>query len=95
VSQNAYVYGVIGLALVAANLPFLAFNSFRNQKTSLLWRLAALLVAYLVVGAIGFAIESMLGKTTGQGWEFYVITGALFVTFAFPGFIYRYLLRHK
>jgi hypothetical protein len=95
VSQNAYVYLVIGLALLAANLPFLAFNTFRKQSTSLPLRLVALFLAYFVVGAIGFAIESMLGKTTGQGWEFYAITLALFVTFASPGFIYRYLLRHK
>ncbi|MEY4296127.1 MAG: hypothetical protein RLY82_1815, partial [Pseudomonadota bacterium] len=53
-----------------------------------------LLIAYFIVGAIGFALESHLGKTTGQKWEFYAITFALFVTFAFPGFVYRYLLRH-
>ena len=61
----------------------------------LAWRLVLLIAAYFCVGAIGFAIESNLGKTTGQGWEFYAITFALFVTFAFPSFVYRYLLRHK
>jgi hypothetical protein len=95
VSQNAYVYWVIGLAVLAANLPFFAFNTFRKQSTTLPLRLAVLFLAYLIVGAIGFAIETMLGKTTGQGWEFYAITFALFLTFAFPGFTYRYLLRHK
>ena len=94
-SQNAYVYLLIGLALLAANLPFFAFNTFRKQSASLPLRLVALFLAYLVVGVIGFAIETMLGKTTGQGWEFYAITFALFLTFAFPGFTYRYLLRHK
>ncbi|MEY4294772.1 MAG: hypothetical protein RLY82_460, partial [Pseudomonadota bacterium] len=29
------------------------------------------------------------------GWEFYAITGALFITLAFPGFVYRYLLKHR
>jgi heme/copper-type cytochrome/quinol oxidase subunit 4 len=95
VSQSIYVYLVIGMAFVAANLPFLAFNTLRNRPTSLALRLIALLLAYFIVGGIGFAIESHLGKTTGQGWEFYAITFALFLTFAFPGFIYRYLLRHK
>jgi hypothetical protein len=28
-----------------------------------------------------------------QGWEFYVITLALFAMFALPGFIWRYDLR--
>lgn len=93
-SQSGYVYLVIGLALIAANLPFLAFNTIGKRPTSLAWRLAALLIAYFIVGAIGFALESHLGKTTGQKWEFYAITFALFVTFAFPGFVYRYLLRH-
>jgi Protein of unknown function (DUF2818) len=93
--QAAYVYLVIGLAFVAANLPFLTFNTFRNRPTSLPLRLVALLAAYFLVGGIGFAIESHLGKTTGQGWEFYAITFALFVTLSFPGFVYRYLLRHK
>lgn len=93
--QSGYVYLVIALALMAANMPFFAFNTFRNSPTSLPLRLVALLLAYFVVGGIGFAIESHLGKTTGQGWEFYAITFALFLTFAFPGFIYRYLLRHK
>ena len=94
-SQTLYVYFVIGLAVVASNLPFLTFNTFRNQPTRFSVRLVGLLLAYIVVGAIGFAIESQLGKTTGQGWEFYAITLALFMTFAFPGFAYRYLLRHK
>lgn len=58
-------------------------------------RLVLLIAAYFVIGGIGFAIESQLGKTTGQRWEFYAITFALFVTFAFPSFVYRYLLRHK
>ena len=61
----------------------------------LAFRLVLLIATYFVIGGIGFAIESHLGKTTGQRWEFYTITFALFVTFAFPGFIYRYLLRHK
>jgi uncharacterized membrane protein YoaK (UPF0700 family) len=94
VSQTAYVYLVICLAFVAANLPFL-ISALGKRKLSLAWRLVLLIAAYFCVGAIGFAIESRLGKTTGQGWEFYAITFALFVTFAFPSFVYRYLLRNK
>ena len=93
-SQTGYVYLVIGLAFVAANLPFL-ISALGRRALSLGWRLVLLIAAYFCVGAIGFAIESRLGKTTGQGWEFYAITFALFVTFAFPSFVYRYLLRHK
>ena len=92
-SQSGYVYLVVGLAFVAANLPFL-ISALGKRPLGLAWRLVLLIAVYFCVGAIGFAIESSLGKTTGQGWEFYAITFALFVTFAFPGFIYRYLLRH-
>jgi hypothetical protein len=93
VSQTGYVYLVIGLAFAAANLPFL-IPRLSKPKLGLASRLVLLIAAYFCVGALGFAIESSLGKTTGQGWEFYAITFALFVTFAFPGFVYRYLLRH-
>ena len=93
-SQTGYVYLIIGLAFALANLPFL-ISALGKRPLSLISRVALLIVAYICVGAIGFAIESSLGKTTGQGWEFYAITFALFVTFAFPSFVYRYLLRHK
>ena len=93
-SQTGYVYLVIGLAFALANLPFL-ISALGKRPLGLAWRLVLLIATYLVVGVIGFAIESNLGKTTGQGWEFYAITFALFVTFAFPSFVYRYLLRHK
>ncbi|MDI9334465.1 MAG: DUF2818 family protein [Cytophagales bacterium] len=94
-SQTGYVYFVICLAFFAANLPFALRTLTGKGTTSLPWRAVALIAAYFAVGLIGFAIESNLGKTTGQGWEFYAITFALFVTLAFPSFVYRYLLRHK
>jgi Protein of unknown function (DUF2818) len=92
-SQTGFAYFVIGLAFVAANLPFLISDNFRQRPVRLSWRLGLLVLLYFVVGAIGFTIESNLGKTTGQNWEFYAITATLFITFAFPSFIYRYLLR--
>ena len=93
-SQSGYIYFLIGLAFALANLPFL-IATIGKRPLSLAWRLALLITAYFVVGVIGFSIESQIGKTTGQRWEFYAITFALFVTFAFPSFVYRYLLRHK
>ena len=49
---------------------------------------------YFVVGGIGLLLEQRAGQIAPQGWEFYAVTGALFITFAFPGFIWRYLRRH-
>lgn len=96
-SQSLAIWLLILLAFIAANLPFL------NQRLlsvypmhggkSLGWRLAELVVWYFVVGGIGLALEQRAGQIAPQGWQFYAITGALFLTLAFPGFIYRYLLR--
>ena len=35
------------------------------------------------------------GQIASQGWEFYAVTGALFVVLAFPGFTWRYLMKHR
>ena len=40
-------------------------------------------------------LEQRAGQIAPQGWEFYAITGTLFVTFAFPGFVYRYLFKKR
>jgi hypothetical protein len=50
---------------------------------------------YGLVGGAGLLLEQAYGQIAPQGWEFYAITGTLFVTLAFPGFVYRYLLKHN
>jgi hypothetical protein len=86
---------LIVLAVLAANLPFANQRVFllgpQRSSKPLGWRLAELLVLYLAVGAVGLAFENHAGQRAPQGWEFYAITGTLFVTLAFPGFVYRYL----
>jgi hypothetical protein len=51
-------------------------------------------VWYFLVGGLGLYLEQRAGQNAPQGWEFYAITATLFVTFAFPGFTYRYLFKH-
>ncbi len=90
---------LIVLALLAANLPFfnqriLFLGPFRQAK-SLVWRLAELVLLYFVVGGIGLAMEKHAGQVAPQGWEFYAVTGTMFITLAFPGFVYRYLMHRK
>jgi hypothetical protein len=100
VSLTASVWLVILAAFVAANLPFLldrhllAVIPLKASK-SLAVRLAELVAWYLLVGGLGLALEQRAGRIAPQGWEFYAITGALFLTFAFPGFVWRYLLRRR
>lgn len=97
-SQTASIWLVILLAFAAANLPFvnqrlLAVVPLARPK-SLALRLAELVLMYFAVGAVGLLLEMRAGQIAPQGWEFYAVTGALFITFAFPGFIWRYLRRH-
>jgi hypothetical protein len=97
-SQTASIWLVIAAALVAANLPFVNQRLLAvvpmPRKKSLAVRLAELVVLYFAVGGLGLLLENRAGQIARQGWEFYAVTGALFITFAFPGFIWRYLVRH-
>jgi Protein of unknown function (DUF2818) len=97
--QSASVWLVIVLALLAANLPFLSQRLLAvvplAAGKNLAIRLAELVLMYLVVGGIGLLLEKRLGQIAPQGWEFYAITGTLFITLAFPGFVWRYLLKHR
>ena len=96
-SQTASIWLVILAALFAANLPFmnqrlLAVIPMTRTKT-LAMRLAELVFFYFLVGGLGLLLEKRAGQIAPQGWEFYAVTGAVFMTLAFPGFIWRYLLR--
>ena len=98
-TQTASVWLVVLLALLVANLPFINNRLFvlyplTNPKI-LAVRLAEMVVWYFLVGGLGRYLEQRNGQIAPQGWEFYAITGTLFVTFAFPGFIYRYLFKRR
>lgn len=94
-SQTASVWAVLVAALVAANLPFFTQRVFGVLRLArgknLAVRLGELVVFYFVVGGLGLFLENRLGQIAPQGWEFYAVTGALFITLAFPGFVWRYL----
>jgi len=94
-SQTAVIWALILLAFVAANLPFvnqrpLAVLPLRAGAKSLAWRLAELALWYF---AIGMLLAQRAGQISPQGWAFYAVTAALFLTLAFPGFVSRHLVR--
>jgi hypothetical protein len=98
-STSSQIVMLVLLALLAANLPFanqriLLLGPQRESKP-LGWRLAELVVLYFVVGGVGLALENHGGQIAPQGWEFYAVTGTMFVTLAFPGFVYRYLMHRQ
>jgi hypothetical protein len=94
-NQAASVWLVLLVALVAANLPFVNERVLlvgpRRAPKPLAWRLAELLLLAALTLGLGFALEARLGQRHAQNWEFYAAALCLFVTFAFPGFVWRYL----
>lgn len=99
-NQGLSVGLVIVLAVLAANLPFVSQRLFGvvalKQPKWLATRLGELVVLYFLVGGVGLWLEQRAGQIAPQNWEFYAITATLFVTLAFPGFVFRYLTkRHE
>lgn len=99
-SQGASIWLVLAVALVAANLPFvnerlLTVIGLAGGVKSLAWRVAELLAFYGLTLGVGWLFERRLGQIAPQGWEFYAVTGALFLVLAFPGFTWRYLLTRR
>lgn len=97
-SGHTYALVVIALAFLAANFPFLTNRlmgvvRLPGARKPFWVRLIELAVMYFAVGAAAVGIESQQGQVYSQGWEFYAITLAMFLTFAFPGFVFRYLAR--
>jgi UDP-N-acetylmuramyl pentapeptide phosphotransferase/UDP-N-acetylglucosamine-1-phosphate transferase len=98
VSQGASIWVVLLLALMAASLPFLSdrvLGLVPLRSKTLAVRFAELVLLYFVVGGVGLLFEKRAGQIAPQGWEFYAVTGALFIVLAFPGFTWRYLVKHR
>ncbi|HZY15644.1 MAG TPA: DUF2818 family protein [Ramlibacter sp.] len=98
-TQTASIWLVLVLAVAAANLPFLTERLLGLVPLAggknLALRLAELVVLYFLVGGVGLLLEQHAGQIAPQGWEFYAVTGTLFLTFAFPGFVWRYLAKRR
>jgi hypothetical protein len=98
-NSSTLVWAVILMSIVAANLPFLSNRLFLVRAMvgpkSLALRLLELVLLYAFVGVVALALEQRIGQVAPQGWEFYAVTSCLFLTLAFPGFVYRYLYRRS
>lgn len=99
-NNDVVVWGLLAMALIAANAPFLSNRLFfivqpESGKNKPFWiRLAELIVLYIIVGLIGLALENKAnGQLHPQDWEFYWVTFFLFMVLAMPGFIYRHTFR--
>ena len=86
------------LAFVAANLPFLTkrvAGVWSVTSKHFGWHLLELVVLYLLLGVLAYALESRHTSVHDQKWQFYVTTIALFLVFAFPGFVGRYFWKKR
>lgn len=96
-TQTSAVWGVLVLAILAANLPFLTERVLvvgpRRAPKSMAWRLLELLLLGVGVLEAGSMLESALGQRAPQEWQFFAAFGCLFLTLGFPGFVWRYLRR--
>lgn len=95
--MNTSITILLLLAFLAANLPWFSERLFyvvplRSKHFG--WHLLELVILYFVMGGIARLVESKtMGQIAKQHWEFYAVTACLFLVFAFPGFVYRYLWR--
>jgi hypothetical protein len=96
-NHAAEVWAVLVVALIAANLPFVNERLFvvgpRRAPKVMGWRLLELAVLAGLALGFGFLVENHIGQRQAQNWEFFAAAGCLFLTFAFPGFVWRYLRR--
>ena len=98
-NQDVAIWAVLVAAVVAANLPYfskriLLVGPVRAHKPAG-WLLLELLLLALMTLALGFLLEARIGQRQEQGWAFYAAAACLFITLGFPGFVWRYLRRHR
>lgn len=100
--NSTIVWGLLVVALIAANTPFLNNRLFllripaAGKTKPVFIRLLELIILYFLIGGIGLGLEYRVnGQVHVQEWEFYAITFFLFLVLAMPGFIYRYTYRRK
>ena len=96
---QAAAWLVILSAVVAANLPFVSEGLLvvgpKRDPQAFAWRLLELVVLCGATIGLGFALEARIGQRRPQGREFHAAMASLFVTLAFPGFVWRYLRRSR
>jgi len=95
---------LLAAVILAANAPFLSRRILlaikpagydQGRDKSGWWRVLELIVLYFVTLGLARLLESHAGEIYRQNWEFYAITVSLYLVFAYPGFVYRYLRKSR
>lgn len=96
--MNLQIAALLFPALIIANLPFMTrrlFGFFAIPKKTFFFELLEWLVYLLLMAGLAYWLESRTAPVHVQNWPFYVTVIALFLVFAFPGFVYRYFWRKR
>jgi hypothetical protein len=98
--MNASVIILLLVAFCAANLPFFTHRIFfviapKSGTKNFAWQLAEIVALYFLVGGLARWFETRTMAAYQQHWEFYAVTFCLFLVFAYPGFVYKYLWRKR
>jgi hypothetical protein len=92
------VNGLLLLTLLLANLPFLTERllgifPLKHTMKPIGWCGIEIIVLYCCLGGLTHVLEAQQGPVHAQHWQFYAATFCLFLVFAFPGLVFRYLWR--
>lgn len=69
--------------------------SQRKDPKPFINRLLEVMITYVLVGTMGFALELNMGNAFPTQWEFFAVSMALFLVMAYPGFVVRYMLKKR
>jgi hypothetical protein len=100
VGSSPFAWLAVAVMLLLANVPFLNPRVLlvgpRLFEVKPLWvHVLECLFWGLVALGLGVAMEMHLGQRHSQSWAFYTAFVFLFFTFAFPGFCWRFLAKHR
>lgn len=98
VASVALFYGKIAafILCVGALIYYVGWRSRKYQiEKSVLARFLELFVLFMLCGVLALALELNQGNRFPQGWEFFAITGSLYLVMGYPGFVGRYLMRKR
>lgn len=98
-NQSVAITVLLLIGVVLANWPFFSGRLLlvgpSRPERGFGWRLLEVLLLGAALVFVGFVWEDHMGRRHEQGWAFYVTMLCLMVTFAFPGFAWRFLRRQR
>ncbi|WP_028356994.1 DUF2818 family protein [Brackiella oedipodis] len=96
INSTQWLWQVLAGILMVLLLALPKLLGFANGlHKSFAVRLVELLVLFFLVGSLGLAIERHYINATQQNWQFYAVALCLYLVMAYPGFVFRHLLKTR